>query len=202
MMVGCLVLATLLVRFSLDFVRQMKWWLSVPFIVLVLGTLVIGALNSFPVSKGNNANDRRVRSLLVISIPLGCLASSLGCSGLQLQGCSQYCTFVKLVWIPLLAIVCTLYLVFESRWLLLLGSIMAFVPLFPHCVCYNVGNGWWIRLIGASPECYAWGFAVSILAVGAVTRGAWLRVSAVLNIVIIAGATGFFISHHYFKYPW
>ena len=40
---------------------------------------------------------------------------------------------------------------------------MSFVPLVPHCVCYNVGNAWWIDRLGASPVCYGWGFVVTML---------------------------------------
>ena len=79
---------------------------------------------------------------------------------------------------------------------------MGFVPLWPHCLCFNVGNGWWIERVGASPTCYAWGFAASLVALGALGAGRREWLSLLVNGAIIGGATAFFVGHHYFHYPW
>jgi hypothetical protein len=140
--------------------------------------------------------------MLVALIPLGFLASSLDCTGLSAQGCSPFCTFVKLIWIPLIAAVCVIHFFTRgAAWLTAIIA-MSFVPLAPHCVCYNLGNAWWIDRIGASPLCYVWGFVISIVAVGALRSGAHLYRALTVCLTIIAGASGFFVSHHYFHFPW
>jgi hypothetical protein len=101
-----------------------------------------------------------------------------------------------------MAIVCAAYFFKEDNASLSAISAMAFVPLVPHCLCFNVGNGWWIDRIGASPVCYAWGFTVSVIAVSALRYGKRAWASLVLCGAIIAGAAAFFVSHHYFHYPW
>ena len=201
---GLVIAAVLLIRFAVDFSRQETWWLAAPFVALAGATLWIAAENVFSRPKAEGAIQPRgtARLLLTAAIPLAFLASSLGCSGLALRGCSDYCTFVKLLWIPLIAVVCAGYYVFGgARWLTVI-CLMSVVPLFPHCVCYNAGNAWWIDRIGASPVCYVWGFAVSVVAVAALRRGVRLGRSLVVSLVVIGGATGFFVSHHYFRFPW
>jgi hypothetical protein len=78
----------------------------------------------------------------------------------------------------------------------------SFLTLIPHCVCHNIGNGWWINRIGASPLCYGWGFLVSVLVLGAIRSRANLGLTLILCGTIIVGSIGFFVSHHYFQYPW
>jgi hypothetical protein len=204
---GVVISAVLLIRFAIDFSQGMKWWLAAPFCVLVIVALGVGVANVFSTARSERVPTHRPlcdakRPLLLAAIPLAFLASSLGCMGLSLQGCSPFCTFVKLVWIPLLAIACTIYFFVGKRAWLTATAAMSFVPLVPHCVCYNVGNGWWIDRIGASPLCYGWGFVVSVIAVGALSKGARLWPSLVVCLTIIAGATGFFVSHHHFQFPW
>jgi len=181
----------------------MTWWLAAPFWVLVIVALGVGIANVLSVARSERmrADPDAKRALLLAAIPLGLLASSLDCMGLTLQGCSPFCTFVKLVWIPLIAVCCALYfLIGKPVWLTAI-TVLLFVPLVPHCVCYNVGNGWWIDRIGASPLCYGWGFVVSIIAVGALRPGR-LWPSLVVCLAIIGGAVAFFVSHHYFHFPW
>src|SRR5262249_8456876 len=139
---------------------------------------------------------------LLLAVPLGFLASALDCTGLSLSGCSGFCTFVKNVWIPIIALGVITYLVTESRAVLLSMSVMSLLPIMPHCVCYNVANAGWIDHIGASPECYAWGLAVSVVALSSVTRGVNRWASVALCYSIIAGSTAFFLGHHYFHFPW
>jgi hypothetical protein len=204
--VGLAISAVLLIRFAIDFSERMTWWLAAPFCLLVFVTLAVGVANVFGARSESVSADRPLRdakrALLLAAIPLGFLASSLDCMGLSLQGCSPFCTFVKLAWIPLLGIVCAIYSLSGNRVLLTVIAAMSFVPLVPHCVCYNVGNAWWIDLIGASPLCYGWGFVVSVIAVGALSKGSNRVASLIVCLTIIVGATGFFVSHHYFQFPW
>lgn len=201
---GLVVSAVLLIRFAIDFSEGMKCWLGAPFCLLVTLALGLGVANVFSATRTKrvSAHQSATRGLLLAAIPLAFLASSLDCMGLSPRGCSPFCTFVKLVWIPLMAAVCGVYS-FNGKqvWLAAIAA-MSFLPLFPHCVCYNVGNAWWIERIGASPLCYGWGFVVSVIAVSALRRDDRLWPSLVVCGVIISGATGFFIAHHYFHYPW
>jgi len=196
--------AALLIRFAIDFSKEMKWWLAAPFCLLVIAALAVGFTNVFSARTPQTAGGQRVkeRTMLLAAIPLGFVASSLDCTGLSAQGCSPFCTFIKLVWIPLIAAGCVVYLFARKEaWLTAIAA-MSFVPLVPHCVCYNLGNAWWIDRIGASPLCYGWGFVLSIIAVGALRSGAHLWRSLTVCFTIIAGAAAFFVSHHYFHFPW
>jgi hypothetical protein len=86
---------------------------------------------------------------------------------------------------------------------LLAITVMSLVPLYPHCVCYNAANAWWIDRLGASPECYVWGLMASVVAVGGLCAGGKRSlVSAVVSWSIIGGALAFFVGHHYFGFPW
>jgi hypothetical protein len=201
---GLVISAVLLIRFAIDFSEGMRWWLAAPFCLLVVVALAVGTANVFSAARTESVTAHRgpLRAFLLAAIPLAFLSSSLGCMGLRLQGCSPFCTFVKLAWIPLLAIVCAIYFFVGNRaWLTPIAA-MSFLPIFPHCVCYNVGNAWWIDRIGASPLCYAWGFVVSVIAVSALRSGDRLWASIVTCAVIVTGATGFFVAHHYFHFPW
>lgn len=204
--IGLIVSAVLLIRFAIDFSQSMRWWLAASFWLLVIGALGVASHNIFGSSTRQSSNQSRIgnlkRELLLAAIPLSFFASSLGCSGLGAAGCSPFCTFVKLIWIPLIALVCGIYVFAPGRVWLTAISVMSFVPLVPHCVCSNVGNAWWIDRIGASPVCYSWGFVVSVIALSALERGVRLWPSLSLCAVIFCGATGFFVTHHYFHYPW
>lgn len=182
----------------------MKWWLAAPFWLLVAVTLCVGVINVFAArSLDGDANSISIsKKLLLSAIPLAFFASSLDCTGLSVQGCSPFCTFIKVIWIPLIAVICVVYsLTQKPDWLTVI-MLMSFVALVPHCVCYNVGNAWWIDRIGVSPLCYGWGFVVSVITVGALRREARYWPSLAVSLTIIAGATAFFVSHHYFQFPW
>ena len=201
---GLILAAVLLIRFAVDFSREMNLLLAALFWLLVAGSLAVSGANIFRGLKNRPPLPvaGTSRMLLLAFIPLGFLASSLDCTGLSLEGCSSFCTFVKLVWIPLIAVACAANFFTGKGWLLTALTAMAFVPLVPHCVCYNVGNGWWIDLLGASPVCYVWGFVVSLISISALRTGARTWLSLAVTGAIIGGATVFFISHHYFHFPW
>lgn len=196
--------AFLLSRFAIDFTIEMNRLMAVPFWLLVIAALAVAFSNIIAANekRARGSLPKRARALLLAFIPLGFIASSLDCTGLSLSGCTPFCTFIKTVWVPAMAIMCAAYF-FKQRNALLLGiSAMAFVPPVPHCVCFNVGNGWWIDRIGASPVCYAWGFTVSLISLGALRYGKRPWASLILCSAIITGATAFFVSHHYFHFPW
>ena len=194
----------LLSRFAIDFTVEMNWLIAVPFWLLVIAALAVAFSNIAGASekKSRDSLPKGVQALFLAMIPLGFIASSLDCTGLSLSGCTPFCTFIKTVWVPAMAIVCAAYFFKEWNALLLVISAMAFVPLVPHCVCFNVGNGWWIERIGTSPVCYVWGFTVSVISVSALRYGKRAWASLVICGAIIAGATAFFVSHHYFHFPW
>src|SRR5262245_57871264 len=201
-----LVCGLLLLRFAVDFDAQGPI-LAVPFWGLVALAVGVMGVNAFSAPKPpdcdkDKAGNRRMRALLLSFIPLAFLASSLECTGLSLHGCSPFCTFIKLGWIPLITAACLLYhITGDGRGPAVL-SIMSFVPLFPHCVCYNVANAWWIDYIGASPECYIWGSVISGLAVWSLAAGQRYLITLVVSALIIVGSLGFFVAHHYFSFPW
>jgi hypothetical protein len=206
--VAFLITTILLARFTIDFFIQMPLWLALPFLVLVAASLVIAAMNLLallrrPSDQAFSSNLSAISTgLLLASIPLGFLASTFDCSGLALQGCSPFCTVIKLLGIPLMVAVCTIYFFNPAKGLLMAIIAMSFVPLVPHCICYNVGNYWWIRHFGASPMCYVWGFVVTLISASAMKSGARVWLSLLVNGAIIGGAMTFFISHHYFHFPW
>jgi hypothetical protein len=201
---GIIISAVLLVRFAIDFSEGAPWWLAAPFWILVTAALAVGFSNVYRirVPKAVQAQRSPKNALLLAAIPLGFISSSLDCTGLSAQGCSSFCTLVKLVWIPVIAGACAIYCFSGKQGWLTAIAVLSVVPLVPHCVCYNVGNAWWIDRIGVSPLCYGWGFVVSMIAVGALRKGEHLWVSIAVCSAIVTGASAFFVTHHYFQFPW
>lgn len=204
LLIGTAVVALLLLRFAFDFTAGMPLLLSVPFWGLVVTSVGVAAVNlvSARLRNGEAQMSAATRAALLFAIPAGFLASSFDCTGLAASGCSPLCTFVKLGWIPLLAACCAALFFTGKRWLQTVITVAAFLPLAPHCVCYNVGNAWWIDRLGASPTCYAWGGAASLVALTALRAGGRVWPSLIVCAAIIGGSTAFFISHHYFQFPW
>ena len=201
---GVIISAVLLIRFAIDFSDGAQWWLAAPFWLLVVVGLVVGLFNVSGKSRSEQEPVYRERrkALLLAVIPLGFLSSSLDCTGLSAHGCSPFCTFVKVVWIPIMVLTCVGGFVSGKQAWLAVIAMLSFVPLVPHCVCYNVGNAWWIDLLGESPLCYGWGFIVSMIALGALRKGEHLWASIAVCCTIVAGASAFFVTHHYFEFPW
>lgn len=194
----------LLVKFALDFTSEMSLMFAAPFWLLALASVGVAIWNTAGASRRGprNSLSRSARIILLAMIPLGFFASSLDCTGLSLAGCGPFCSFIKVIWIPALAVACASYFFTDSRLILPVLSVMSFAPLLPHCVCFNVGNGWWIERIGASPVCYIWGFVSALISLSALSfeRKAWPSILS--GAAIIGGATVFFVSHHYFHFPW
>jgi small-conductance mechanosensitive channel len=200
---GVFVAALLLIKFALDFGAEMALWLAAGFWLLVGAAIAIASINAFT-SRQDDAPRRggKARALLLAALPLGFLASSLDCMGLSLAGCSQVCTAIKLVVIPVIALASAAYFRTAAAWLLFGIALLSFVTLIPHCVCYNPGNGWWIEKLGASPVCYVWGFMVSMITLSALGNKGWLWPSVAVCYGIIIGAMSFFLAHHYLHFPW
>jgi hypothetical protein len=201
---GLVVSAVLLVKFALDFGAQMSPWLAAPFWLLVAAALGVGGSNVLRSFRGrpHGRAGKWATGLLVAAIPAGFVASSLGCMGLTPGGCSPFCTFVKWALVPLIAAgSAAYYRSGKAAWLSAV-AVASFATLAPHCLCYNAANGWWIDRLGASPVCYSWGFVVSVISLSALGSGGGRLASLAVCYAIIAGATGFFITHHYFHFPW
>jgi len=205
LLISGLALSTvLLLKFALDFSEAYPA-LTAPFWGLVVSALGVGVANVFAPGESKTpatAREERTQNGLLATIPLGFLVSSLDCTGLAVTGCSPFCTFIKMLWTPLLAGVCLAYARARREIFLLAITAMSFVPLLPHCICYNAVNAWWIDRLGASPDCYAWGFVIGMLSVSALLKGARLWPSLIMGCGIIGGGLGFFIGHHYFHFPW
>jgi hypothetical protein len=196
----------LLIKFAIDFSAE-SVLLVIPFWGLVIGALTLASLNVTSVRKSRLVDETKSlpkyqRAATLAIIPLAFFSASLGCSGLAPRGCTPFCTFVKLVWIPVIALACVLYYFIRTTWLSLAITLMCFVPMAPHCACYNVANRWWIDKIGASPECYVWAFLVSVISMAAIRSGKHAFTSLVIAGLITGGALTFFVSHHYFHFPW
>lgn len=204
LVLGFIASVILLTRFAIDFSNEMPLVLALPFDLLVLSALAVAAWNIWRIFRPRPQTPikRAARIALLAAIPLSFWAASLDCSGLSLQGCTPFCTVIKIAWIPLIAVVALVAIFAERAWLFGLISLMSYVTLVPHCICFNVGNGWWIEKMGASPMCYVWGFVVSLIAVSALKSKAQLWPSILLCGAILCGAFGFFIAHHYFHFPW
>lgn len=201
--IGLLVAGLLLIRFSIDLGAHMPLLIGLPFWVLVIVSLAIMVWNIFAQrSEAERPMSKAEQGFFLALIPLGFIVSSLDCAGFDFKGCSPFCTFVKLVWVPLMTAIGVIYFLTKEPALVAGLLVMSFVPLAPHCLCYNAANAWWIDRIGASPECYVWGYTVSLIAIGACRGRAGQRASAAVSMAIIAGGLGFFISHHYFQFPW
>ena len=107
---GYFLAAALLLKFAWDFSGGPAA-LALPLWLLVITAAVALTLNTAAVWKGGviDRYDGRLLPALMLSIPLGFLASSLDCTGLAAKGCTPFCTFVKVAWVPLMAAAALLY---------------------------------------------------------------------------------------------
>lgn len=201
--IGLVAVTILLLRFSVDFSAGII--LNTAFRALVALTLALAAIQTAAVWRTKEtipAESSPARKALVLLIPAAFVAASLDCTGLSPRGCSSWCTFVKSALIPLIALLAFAYAARQSVRLLSLILAISLATLVPHCACYNMANAWWIDRLGASPVCYAWGVAVSIVASAAMCTGRFIRSSIILCSAITAGSLAFFVGHHYLAFPW
>jgi hypothetical protein len=206
--------AVLLISFAYGFYAEMSPWLSAPFLVLVLFSLLVSGANVISFIRGGATKEkalarRWIQGMLMLAIPLAYLAASLDCTGLSPAGCTAFCTFIKSVWTPLLAFVSVIWLLISARKqggevsaLPTAVLLMSLVPIAPHCICFNPGNGMWIEMMGASPVCYAWGLTVSVISISTMLSGRRIILSTLACYAIISGALAFFAAHHFFRFPW
>jgi len=215
---GLLAAAILLIRFAIDLGvdltaylgGRLSFLITAPFVLLVVSSLAVGSINLVGEGKDRTMGGRPgwPEAALLAAVPLGFLASSLDCTGLTFAGCTATCTFIKAIWIPVMAAACAAFFLWPRRWMLTVIAMMSFVPLIPNCICSNPGNSFWIGLIGASPVCYVWGFTVSLISIGALRKDrsgralGSLAASVGVSYLIIGGALSFFVGHHYFHFPW
>ena len=200
---GSVLASALLLKFAWDFSGGPAA-LTLPLWLLVVAAIGVLFLNTAAAWKGgvNRRPGGWLATALLLSIPLGFLAASLDCTGLAARGCAPFCTFVKVAWVPLTAAAALLYLRTGRDVILLALTAMIFLPLAPHCICGNPANVWWIRNVGASPQCYLWGFAAGLLAVTSLYEGSWRRLTLATCCAIVGGALSFFVGHHYLRFPW
>src|ERR1041384_8458862 len=72
---GVVISSILLIRFAIDFWMGMKWWLALPFLLLVVAALAVSAFNAIGSKRVDGYADKRstLGRLLLAAIPLGCL---------------------------------------------------------------------------------------------------------------------------------
>ncbi|GEM_PF-1667943 len=172
----------------------------VAYAVLTVGGGVLvwrAALRNDPLTPG-----RAAQALLLAALPLAFLGDSLSCTGLRLRGCSPFCGWIKLVWVPVMAGAALLCYLKPGRGPRLTLACMALLPLWPHCICRNPANAFWIRTFGASPACYALGGIVSGTALSGLLSGRRLALALAVCYSGVLAALFFFIGHHYFRFPW
>lgn len=198
---GFLISAALLVKFLVDFASA-GWIILLPLALLIGAAVSVSAVNVFSERRARTEFKRGERLLLAAAVPLGFLASSLDCTGLALGGCTTYCTVVKTIGIPLLAVLSFAFYHTERKALLVALPVVALIALAPHCLCYNPANAWWIDRLGASPQCYVWGAMTTVIAASALFKAVHPWASIAVCYAIIGGASGFFVGHHYFHFPW
>ena len=202
-----IVVAALLLRFAYDFTAA--FWpaggarraLVPAFWALVAATLAVSAANILRARGDEQASSSPGGTILRASVPAAFLASSLDCTGLSLAGCSGTCTVLRWLGVPLLAAAMLLPYPRRYRAATLILALAA-IGLFPHCICENPANAWWVANLGASPMCYAWGFAAALVALSAESSGARPLPSLIVNGAIVGGALAFFLGHHFLRYPW
>ncbi|MFN2385198.1 MAG: hypothetical protein ABR576_02755 [Thermoanaerobaculia bacterium] len=198
--------AALLLRFGRDFtasfwpVGDARRALIFAFWALVAATLGVSAANVFRPRKENPLSAPAV-TILRATVPAAFLASSLGCSGLAVAGCSGICTVLRWVGVPVLAVAALLS--FSGRRVPPHGVLaLAAIALLPHCICENPANAWWVAQVGASPMCYAWAFAAALVAFSTESAGGRPLPALLVNGAIVGGSLAFFAGHHFVGYPW
>jgi hypothetical protein len=203
---GWIAAAALLLRFAWDFTAA--FWppggvrraLVPAFWALVAAALALPAVNVLR-ARTKVVPSPPAATVLRATVPLAFLASSLGCSGLAVAGCSGICTALRWVGIPVLA--AAAFVSVGGRRLpphALLA--LAAIGLVPHCVCINPANGWWVARLGASPMCYAWAFAAALVAFSTESAAGRPLPALLVNGAIVGGSLAFFAGHHFLGYPW
>lgn len=198
---GFFISTALLLKFLADF-SHLSGLIAAPLALLIVATVFVSANNVFGKRGARSDCDRKSTALLAAAVPLGFIASSLDCTGLSLAGCAAYCTAIKTTAIPLLAILGFAFYRTKRAPFLIASTAISLAALVPHCLCYNAANAWWIDRLGASPQCYVWGFATTIIAASALLKATRPRASIAICYAIIGGALCFFVGHHYFQFPW
>ncbi len=181
---------------------------SVVFLVVVLGAfvvfLVLGVRQVRAAWSLTSAAAlaRGQRLGLALAIPVGLLGSVVDCMGLSFHGCSPVCAGLTWFVAPAVGLLALLGGWSGARGWRVSALALAFVLLVPNCRCRNPVNVFWIDFLGLSPACFLSGFAVAMVALGALSTGRFTRISLALAWSTNAMLAAFFVGHHYFDWPW
>jgi hypothetical protein len=200
---GFVLASALLARLVYDFGR-----LSGVFLMLVLGFylvfLVVGLrqVRAAWSLAGPAVLTGRQRLGLALAVPVGLLGSVVDCMGLSFEGCSPVCAGLTRFVAPSVALLALLHGWSGARTSRISALALAFLLLVPNCRCRNPANAFWIDFLGLSPACFLSGFAVTVVALGALFTGRYTRISLALAWGTNAVLAAFFVGHHYFDWPW
>jgi hypothetical protein len=181
-----------------------------PALALVIGPfyaafLVLAGANTLALLRGSVEAPPLgggVRLGLALAIPAALVASMLDCMGLAFDGCTTWCTLQMRGVAPVLGVLALVHGLAGGRGLLvalLAGSLLLLVP---NCVCRNPVNRWWIDLLGQSPACFGGSFALVQVALGALLVRRRAPAALALAWGGVAAMLGFWVGHHYFRWPW
>ena len=206
LLTGLMAASALLAAATYDFAVQFRW-LAIGPATLFAAILSVAIRNTLAVARSGASvtlPKPSQRALLVFAIPAGFLASSLGCMGMELAGCTPTCNTLTRGAIPLTLVAAIAYM-FAPRgrgWLLLLLTCVSLLFLIPNCRCDNVINHRWINLLGQSPACFSLGVTIAMTSVAALSTGRRVWFSAGLAWAAVGACFSFFIAHHMFHFPW
>jgi hypothetical protein len=203
MLTGLLATTLLLAVATYDFAIQFRW-LALPPAAMFVAILWTGISNTLNAARARELVVQPVWKQVVLAgaIPCGFLASSLGCMGIELAGCTTMCNLLTRGAIPLTFIIAIVYVLAPRAWLLMLLACASLVFLIPNCRCDNVINHRWIHLLGLSPACFSLGVTIAMTSIAAISTGRRFWISAGLGWSAVSACFAFFIAHHYFDYPW
>jgi len=171
------------------------------FAALVIVSLGVAARNILAAMPGGSAAEGPMALALRAVLPLALVATSLGCASVAAAGCSPVCTLIRWGGIPLLAVAALAPIRGRRLASEILLPVAALV-LWPHCLCDNAANAWWITRLGASPMCHVWSFTASLVALSALSRPRLASASLIVCVAIVGGSLAFFAGHHFFGWPW
>ncbi len=204
LLAGLLLAGVLLGRLVLDLVELQPVFgaLAAAFYVGML--LHVGA-NSVTLLRGSPRADSvsaRSRIALAAAIPVALFSSALDCMGIELSGCTTECSVLIRGVAPAVALLALLHAFTGGAAWLVAALALAFSLLYPHCVCRNPVNAWWMDLMGRSPACLSSSFAVILIAGSSLAARRRTAIALFLSWGVIGVLIAFWVGHHYFDFPW
>lgn len=142
---------------------------------------------------------RWLRAALIATVPLSYVVMSIACTGYLDVGCTRVCGLLRYTAAPL----AVLSLVAAGRDPRFYGYavLAAATALVPNCVCDNFLNHPWVGWLGASPMCYFFPFAVTLVAITGL-RGLYPRLCLAAAAAGSVGAAAIGLSHQLLGFPW